>query len=70
MGVYTFEVAAHSNKDSISKAVKALYKVSPVRVAIINLPRKSVIVRGKKGTVSGVKKAMVTLKNGDKIDFV
>ncbi len=70
MNVYTFEVATHSNKDSISKAVQALYKVSPTKIAIINLPSKRVIVRGKRGTVSGIKKALVTLKKGDKIDFV
>lgn len=70
MNVYTFEVAKSSNKDSIAKAVKALYKVSPLKVAITNLPAKNVFVRGKKGVVSGVKKALVTLKKGDKIDFV
>lgn len=69
-GVYTFEVAKNSNKDSIAKAVKALYKVSPIRVAITNLPAKNVFVKGRKGMVSGVKKALVTLKKGDKIDFV
>jgi len=70
MNVYTFEVAKNANKDSVSKAMKTLYKVSPMKVAIINLPSKRVFVRGKKGVVSGVKKALVTLKKGDKIDFV
>lgn len=70
MNIYTFEVAKNANKDSVSKAMKALYKVSPVKIAITNLPAKRVFVRGKKGTVSGVKKALVTLKKGDKIDFV
>ncbi|MEI8249223.1 MAG: 50S ribosomal protein L23 [Candidatus Taylorbacteria bacterium] len=69
-GVYTFEVAKSANKNTIAHAVKALYKVTPVRVAIINSPAKNVFVRGRRGVVSGVKKAVVTLKKGDKIDFV
>lgn len=69
-GIYTFQVAKSANADSIAKAVVALYKVTPVRVAMINLPSKRVFVRGKRGVVSGIRKALVTLKKGDKIDFV
>jgi len=69
-GVYTFEVARNANKDAVAKAVKVLYKVVPVKIAIINLPAKHVFVKGRHGVVSGIKKAMVTLKKGDKIDFV
>lgn len=69
-GTYTFQVADSATKSSVAKAVGALYKVTPVKVAIINLPRKRVFVKGRKGTVSGVRKAMVTLKKGDKIDFI
>ena len=68
--VYTFEVAKHANKNTVAHAVKALYKVVPVRVAIINSPAKNVFVRGRRGVVSGIKKAVVTLKKGDTIDFV
>jgi large subunit ribosomal protein L23 len=70
MGVYTFEVARNANKDAVAKAVQVLYKVVPVKIAIINVPAKNVFVKGRRGTVSGIKKAMVTLKKGDKIDFV
>lgn len=69
-GVYTFIVTKGANKPSIAQAVKALYKVSPVKVTVVNLPSKNVFVRGKKGVVSGMRKAVVTLKKGDKIDFV
>lgn len=69
-GVYTFEVTKNSNREAIAKAVMSLYKVTPERIAIINLPAKNVFVRGKRGRVAGVRKAMVTLKKGDKIDFV
>ncbi len=69
-GVYTFVISAKANKDSISKAVKTLYKVTPVKIALINNPSKRVFVRGKRGVVSGIRKAVVTVKKGDKIEFV
>ena len=68
-GVYTFEVTEKANKKSIAKAVKEIYKVIPVKVNITNLPAKKVFVRGKVGRKSGIKKAIVYLKKGDKIEF-
>jgi ribosomal protein L23 len=50
--------------------VKEIYKVTPVRVNIVNLPAKIVFARGKTGRKSAIKKAIVTLKKGDKIEFV
>jgi large subunit ribosomal protein L23 len=69
-GRYTFEVARNANKQSISNAVNALYKVRPIKVTVLNTPIKNVFVKGRRGTVSGIRKAIVTLKKGDKIDFV
>jgi large subunit ribosomal protein L23 len=69
-GVYTFEVSEMATKPEIAKVIKKLYKVTPVKVAITNLPAKNVFVRGKKGRVSGIRKAVITLKKGDKIDFI
>lgn len=69
-GVYTFIVDKNANKPVVAKAVKNLYKVTPVKITIVNLPAKNVFIRGKKGVVSGMRKAIVTLKKGDKIDFV
>ncbi len=70
LNVYTFEVMPKANKKSIAKAVTEIYKVTPEKVNIINLPAKKVFTRGKKGMKSGVKKAIVYLKKGDKIEFV
>lgn len=70
MGVYTFQVNRDANKQTIAKAVKELYKVTPVKISIIKVAAKSIFVRGKKGSVPGMKKAMITVKKGDKIDFV
>lgn len=69
LNVYTFEVHKRATKHSVSKAVKDAYKVSPIKVGIINLPEKSILVRGKKGRKPGIKKALVYLKKGDKIEF-
>lgn len=69
-GVYTFEVSKNANKVMVKKAINTLYKVLPVNVSIINTSVKNVFVRGRKGKVGSIKKAIVTLKKGDKIDFV
>ncbi|MFA6294836.1 MAG: 50S ribosomal protein L23 [Candidatus Paceibacterota bacterium] len=69
-GVYTFKVTKDANKMMVSKAIIALYKVNPVKIAMINTPERKVFVKGRKGTVSGIRKAIVTVKKGEKIDFV
>ncbi len=68
--VYTFEVTRNANKVMIASAIKTSFKVIPVKIAIINLPAKKVFIRGRRGSVSGIRKALITLKKGDKIDFV
>jgi len=68
--VYTFEVRRNATKPMIAQHIKALYKVFPVKVRIVNLPAKRVIVRGKRGTSNAVKKALVYLKKGEKINLV
>lgn len=67
--IYTFEVTPRANKTQIMAEIKRDYKVTPVKVRTVNLPGKRVFVRGKWGKKSGVKKALVFLKKGDKIDF-
>lgn len=67
--VYTFNVAMAANKIQIKKAIQTYYKVTPVKVNIVVNRPKTVRVRGRMGTKSGFKKAMVFLKKGDKIDF-
>lgn len=69
-GVYTFEVSKNSNKAMVKKAFFTLYKAQPIKVAISNTPARNVFVRGRRGVVSGMKKAIVTVKKGQKIDFV
>lgn len=68
--VYTFDIFGGANKTEIKKAIFSLYKVKPLRVNVLNIPKKNVMSKGKKGTKSGGKKALVYLKTGDKIEFV
>ena len=68
--VYVFEVKKDATKSSVSASVKALYKVTPVKVRMATTPSKVVFIRGKKGVKSGFKKAYVQLKKGDKIELL
>ena len=66
---YTFEIDAHANKAEVAIAIKKLFGVTPAKIAITINPRKAVFVRGKAGFKGGVKKAVVYLKKGDKIEI-
>lgn len=66
--VHTFEIASSATKRQVSEAMKAFYKVTPLKVNIVKNPAKEVFVKGKKGFKAGVKKAYVYLKEGDKIE--
>lgn len=68
--VYTFEVTKAATKNTVADAIKQIYKVTPIKVNIVNLPAKNVTARGRKGTKQAVKKALVFLKKGDKIAFI
>ncbi len=69
-GVYTFEIDPNATKIDVARAIKAIYKVEPVKVAISKLPSKRKFIRGKRGKTAAVKKAIVYLKKGDTIEFV
>jgi ribosomal protein L23 len=68
--VFTFEITKDSTKDTVFAEIKSLYKVTPTKIRIVNLPARAVVVRGKRGTQSAIKKAYVYLKKGDKINIV
>src|SRR3989344_8790386 len=69
--VYTFDVRKTATKKEIASAVSALYKVTPVKVAVVNIPSKRVAMRRKRGygRVAAFKKAYVSLKEGESITF-
>ena len=66
---YVFNVAPDSDSRTIARAVEALYKVKPVAVRVVAIPGKRMWVRGKMGKTARGKKAYVTLKKGEVIDF-
>jgi large subunit ribosomal protein L23 len=68
-GKYVFIVGAAATKSEVRKAVREIYRVDAVKVNIVNLPRKPKRFRGLKSYKGGVKKAIVTLKEGQKIDL-
>ena len=70
--VYTFMVAKNATKYSVASAVTALYKVTPVKVNIVNKKPTSTMSRAKglSVAVAGYKKAYVYLKKGDTITLV
>jgi large subunit ribosomal protein L23 len=71
LGQYTFEVAVSSNKHQIAEAVEKAFKVSVTRVNTAVIRGKNKKGRsGRPSMTSDYKKAVVTLKAGDKIELV
>lgn len=70
--VYTFEVKRDATKYEVRDAVKALYKVTPVKVNIVNKKPAERMQGSRNRTkhVVGMKKAYVYLKKGDTINLV
>lgn len=69
-GVYVFEVRRDAAKREVAAAVRALYNITPVKVAVAPIPRKKVTVKGRRGITGGGKKAYVYLRPGDKIEVM
>lgn len=65
---YLFLVAKNANKLQIKKAVEEVYKVKVNSVNTINMPGKLKRVRYQEGYTSSWKKALVSLKQGSKIE--
>jgi len=71
---YTFKVHNKANKRQVMSAVEELFSVKPVSCNILNVKEKPRSTRSKSGFRSGStsawKKAIVTLRTGDKIDAI
>jgi large subunit ribosomal protein L23 len=63
-----FRVAKGATKPAIKAAVEALFEVSVTKVNTLNQKGKTKKWKGRPYTRSDVKKAVVTLKDGDSID--
>ncbi len=70
---YTFEVDRDSNKREIRKAIEDIFKVTVTKITTSNLKGKRRIRMDKRGRHVGYsndwKKAVVTLKEGDRIEL-
>ena len=67
---YVFEIFPTANKIEVKKSVEALYGVDVDHVRIINIPRKQKIFKGRKGWSPGYKKAIVKIREGQKIEVL
>jgi large subunit ribosomal protein L23 len=71
LGQYTIEVAIEATKHTVARAVEEAFKVTVRRVNIQNYRGKNKRGRnGRPSVTSDYKKAIVTLKAGDKIELV
>ncbi len=69
-GKYTFEVAKNANKIEIAKAVEELFGVKVAKVNTMNCNGKNRRMGRYEGKTPDWKKAIVTLKDGEKtIEF-
>jgi len=68
-GKYAFEVALEANKEQIKQAVEKAFKVTVTGVNVMTVPGKRRRMRGREVMNPSWKKALVTLKPGDKIEL-
>jgi large subunit ribosomal protein L23 len=67
---YTFAVRPSANKFEIKAAVEAEFKVTVLGVRVLTVrPKQKSRGRRTKGMVSGWRKAVVTVADGDKIEL-
>ena len=64
-----FKVHKGASKNSIKKSIEKIFKVDVIKINTINLRGKTKLVRGKKSSRPGYKKAIITLKKGQSIDL-
>ena len=64
-----FKVHSGANKKSIKKNIEKLFRVTVVKVNIINTKTKKKLKQGKVSKKPGYKKAIITLKKGQSIDL-
>lgn len=67
--VYTFKVAKSANKIQIKKAIEAAFGVTVTKVNTLNTKAKAKRVGRYAGKTKTYKKAIVTVKDGDKIEL-
>ena len=69
-GKYIFIVDGKATKSEIKKAIGAIYNVHVIQVNVINTKGKTKRLGRNMGRTSRARKAIVTLKKGQKIDIM
>ncbi len=67
---YVFKIYPRANKTEVKKAVEDVFKVNVVSVKIINVPKKKRRLGKVEGERPGYKKAIVKIKEGQKIEVL
>ncbi len=67
---YTFKVYENSNKPEIKRSIEGIYGVNVLSVNIIKAPNKKRRIGRIEGYKKGFKKAVITVKEGQKIDII
>jgi len=65
---YLFRVSTVATKIDVKRAVEEIYKVKVDAVNTVNVPGKLKRIRARAGYTTGWKKAIVSLKEGQKIE--
>jgi len=65
---YTFKVDGNANKPEIKRSVEGIYGVNVLGVSIIKIPKKKRRLGKTEGFRKGYRKAVVTIKKGQKIE--
>ena len=68
-GKYAFKVASEANKHQIKQAVEKAFNVKVTAVNVMKVPGKMRRIGRRQVLTSSWKKAVVTLKPGDKIEL-
>lgn len=68
-GKYVFEIDKKVTKSEIKSLIKNLYKVDVISVNTINTKSKNKRFKGVAGKTSSIKKAIITLKENQTINF-
>jgi len=67
---YVFKVVPKTNKTEIKRAIENLYGVDVLNVRVLNIPKKQRRLGRQTGWRKGYKKAIVKIKEGQKIEVL
>jgi large subunit ribosomal protein L23 len=68
-GKYQFQVCSSCSKDEIASLIKKAFGVEVEKINVINTKSKTKRFKGVEGSTGSFKKAIVTLKEGQSINF-